>query len=178
MRTGDFRATHSGKFRRERFRDPVSALLSGHRPRHGQPLCRRDQPRFDLRSDDLPTTKTGPPPTQFNSGGANIIPTARLNPAAVNYLNAFPAPYAHGSLHQQLPRHSNRRTTSTTPSTAGSTGTPRATIWRLSASATTIRSIARHRSSRNFPQAAERAPTPPMRAATIWATPTSFRRTS
>jgi hypothetical protein len=33
------------------------------------------------------------PPTQFASGGTpNVIPAARLNPAAVNYLNAFPTP--------------------------------------------------------------------------------------
>jgi hypothetical protein len=32
-------------------------------------------------------------PQQFASGGVlNVIPTGRLNPAAVNYLNAFPAP--------------------------------------------------------------------------------------
>ena len=55
MRTGNFtELLDSGKLRRERFRDPVSALLSGHGPRHGQPLCRRDQPWFDLRSHHLP----------------------------------------------------------------------------------------------------------------------------
>jgi hypothetical protein len=33
------------------------------------------------------------PPTQFMSGGnPNMIPTERLNPAAVNYLNAYPIP--------------------------------------------------------------------------------------
>jgi len=33
------------------------------------------------------------PPAQFSSGGTlNVIPNGRLNPAAVNYLNAYPAP--------------------------------------------------------------------------------------
>jgi hypothetical protein len=36
---------------------------------------------------------SGAPPVQFSSGGtANVIPASRLNPAAVNYLNAFPMP--------------------------------------------------------------------------------------
>jgi hypothetical protein len=41
-----------------------------------------------------PTTCNDPGgPTQFSyNGTANVIPPSRLNPAAVNYLNAFPAP--------------------------------------------------------------------------------------
>ncbi|HUB52279.1 MAG TPA: TonB-dependent receptor [Terracidiphilus sp.] len=41
-----------------------------------------------------PTTCNDPSgPTQFSYGGtANVIPPSRLNPAAVNYLNAFPEP--------------------------------------------------------------------------------------
>lgn len=42
---------------------------------------------------DPTTCSAGGPPQQFASGGVlNVIPTARLNPAAVNYLNAFPTP--------------------------------------------------------------------------------------
>jgi hypothetical protein len=42
---------------------------------------------------DPTTCSAGGAPSQFNyDGQANVIPTSRLNPAAVNYLNAFPAP--------------------------------------------------------------------------------------
>jgi hypothetical protein len=43
---------------------------------------------------DPTTCSTSGPPQQFGAAGGtpNVIPTARLNPAAVNYLNAFPTP--------------------------------------------------------------------------------------
>ena len=78
MRTGNFTELLTAGIRRERFRDPESTAVSPGYPtlRHGQPVCRRDQPGIDLRSDNLPPTRSGPRQRRFNSGGANIIPTA------------------------------------------------------------------------------------------------------
>jgi hypothetical protein len=108
-------------------------------------------------------------PTQFSSGGnPNVIPTARMNPAAVNYLNAFPNPtrtdrYLSNYLDNQ--------------SEAGSTGLLLLTTWHFSVTATTTQSTPRPRSSRTFRQAAERASIQPTRAATTSAIRTPFRRT-
>ncbi|HEY1647074.1 MAG TPA: carboxypeptidase-like regulatory domain-containing protein [Terracidiphilus sp.] len=56
----------------------------------GNPLASQTSPGLIF---DPTTCSPNGPPTQFSyNGQANVIPTARLNPAAVNYLNAFPAP--------------------------------------------------------------------------------------
>jgi hypothetical protein len=48
---------------------------------------------FIFDPSTCPTTTTGPAPSQFSYNGVgNIIPPSRLNPAAVAYLNAYPAP--------------------------------------------------------------------------------------
>jgi hypothetical protein len=73
----------SRTFEREWYSNPVSALLSRYRCQWPSP-CRRDHLGRNSGIYFDPTT------CQPFSG--NIIPAGRLNPAAVNYLNAFPLP--------------------------------------------------------------------------------------
>jgi hypothetical protein len=91
MRTGDFSelltAANSGG---NGFETQYPRCYPGTDPATGNPYAGETSPGLIFDPTTCPTSKTGPPPTQFNSGGANIIPPGRLNPAAVNYLKAFP----------------------------------------------------------------------------------------
>ena len=69
MRTGDFtELLTAANVRRERLRDPVSALLSRHRPASGNPYASETSPGLIFDPTTCPTSKTGPPPSQFNGG--------------------------------------------------------------------------------------------------------------
>src|SRR5580698_7378708 len=95
MRTGNFTelltAANSGG---NGFETQYPRCYPGDIPGTTNPLAGSTSPGiiFD------PTTCSGDgPPAQFGSvadggGTPNVIPTGRLNPAAVNYLNAFPTP--------------------------------------------------------------------------------------
>jgi hypothetical protein len=93
MRTGNFTellaAANSGG---NGFETQYPRCYPGKDPATGNPYAGETSPGLIFDPSTCPTTVTGAPPKQFNSGGANIIPNGRLNPAAVNYLNAFPAP--------------------------------------------------------------------------------------
>ncbi len=93
MRQGNFSelltAANSGG---NGFETQYPRCYPGTDPATGNPYAGETSPGLIFDPTTCPTSASGPPPTQFNSGGPNIIPTARLNPAAVNYLNAFPMP--------------------------------------------------------------------------------------
>ncbi|MGB0052571.1 MAG: carboxypeptidase-like regulatory domain-containing protein, partial [Terracidiphilus sp.] len=93
MRTGNFTelltAANSGG---NGFETQYPRCYPGTDPATGNPYAGETSPGIIFDPTTCPASAAGPPPTQFNSGGANIIPNGRLNPAAVNYLNAFPTP--------------------------------------------------------------------------------------
>ena len=93
MRSGNFSelltAANSGG---NGFETQYPRCYPGIDPATGNPYAGETSPGLIFDPTTCPTSKTGPPPKQFNSGGPNIIPNGRLNPAAVNYLNAFPTP--------------------------------------------------------------------------------------
>jgi hypothetical protein len=93
MRTGNFTelltAANSGG---NGFETQYPRCYPGTDPSTGNPYAGETSPGLIFDPTTCPTSKTGAPPTQFNYGGANIINPARLNPAAVNYLNAYPMP--------------------------------------------------------------------------------------
>ena len=93
MRQGNFTelltAANSGG---NGFETQYPRCYPGTDPSTGNPYAGETSPGLIFDPTTCPSSKTGAPPTQFNYGGANIIPPGRLNPAAVNYLNAFPMP--------------------------------------------------------------------------------------
>ena len=93
MRTGNFtellNQAGSGS---NQFETQYPRCYPGTDPATGNPYASETSPGLIFDPSTCPTTPGGPPPAQFNSGGPNIIPPARLNPAAVKYLNAFPTP--------------------------------------------------------------------------------------
>jgi len=92
MRTGDFSelltSANSGG---NGFETQYPRCYPGIDPSTGNPYAGETSPGLIFDPTTCPTTKTGPPPTQFSyNGHPNVIPPSRLNPAAVNYLNAYP----------------------------------------------------------------------------------------
>jgi len=93
MRQGNFTelltAANSGG---NGFETQYPRCYPGTDPSTGNPYAGETSPGLIFDPTTCPTSKTGAPPTQFNYNGPNTINPARLNPAAVNYLNAFPMP--------------------------------------------------------------------------------------
>ncbi len=96
MRTGNFSellsASGASGAGSNSFQTQYPRCYPGTDPATGNPYASETSPGLIFDPTTCPTLKNGPPPTQFNAGGPNIIPQGRLNQAALNYLNAFPTP--------------------------------------------------------------------------------------
>lgn len=93
MRTGDFsELLNLGLSNGNGYQTQYPRCYPGTDPSTGNPYASETSPGmiFDPTTCD---PKGINPPTQFSyNGKPNVIPSSRLNPAAVNYLNAFPTP--------------------------------------------------------------------------------------
>jgi hypothetical protein len=91
MRTGDFsELLNVGLANGNGFQTQYPRCYPGTDPSSGNPYASETSPGLIF---DPTTCSASAPPQQFSyNGKPNVIPTSRLNPAAVNYLNAFPTP--------------------------------------------------------------------------------------